>query len=653
MSDERKETNLTKNQKHDIEINEVWDQYQNAKTYLMEAGLYEKIPEFTRFYEGDQWPKPTKRTAHMPRPIFNFIEMIVNHKVANVGGTPLKLNFVAPNDTVASSKFTRFVHYQMKELRQSELDARALINGAVKGTYIYHYYWDESVASNRGKYEGGVRGQVLDPLNVFFANPRETDEQKQEWIIIESRESVKAVKEMADKDVNKDLIVGDELESPYKEIEQKGDELCTLLLKYFRKDGEVYFTRATKNVIVNKPTPLNPYLTEKLMRTKEDSEIATQPDNELEKEDGVEDMKFHLYPISVGSWKPKDKSIYGRGEVETMIPNQKAINFEIAMQLLNHQELGWGKILVKHDALRGQEITNTPGEVLIDHTPGNNWGITRLEGQGFSAGALNFAPQILELTRTVTNSTEVVTGEMISKDLSGRAIAQLQAEGKKSTAFLQKSFMKNYEKIGLILQQFNIFYYDETEFSYELDIDELTQLEEEQLANGITEPIETTRNDIFNGKEFKDTKFNIVVEAGAGTEYSELMAMEMLNTLFLNGNIQRMTTEQLELFITLYPDSAIPFKQEFRQIIKRQQRSELGQLKQLAQEQEQQILQQQEYIQQLEQAVKNLDGELKRSNQITMQLQQEYTEKLNYLLGRTQGQAPVVPNINPGNTGQL
>ena len=49
-----------------------------------------------------------------------------------MGGTPLKLNFVAPNDTVASSKFTRFVHYQMKELRQSELDARALINGAVK-----------------------------------------------------------------------------------------------------------------------------------------------------------------------------------------------------------------------------------------------------------------------------------------------------------------------------------------------------------------------------------------------------------------------------------------------------------------------------------------------------------------------------------------
>lgn len=624
----------------------IWDEYQQAKTYQSSIGLTTKIPEYQRFYEGDQWPKPTERTKHMPRPVFNFIEMIVNHKVANVGGTPLKLNFVAPNDKIASSKFTRFVHYQMKEMRQSELDARALIDGAVKGTYVYHYYWDETVAGSRGNYEGGVRGQIIDPLNIYFANPKEHNEQKQKWIIIESRETVDAIKEMADDDVDKDKISANPLESAYGEIEQDGSELCTLLLKYFRKDGEVYYTRATKDVVINKPTPLNPLLTEKLMRKAEkiDTEIPNQPDSELEEEKDIDERKFSLYPVVVGSWKIKDKSIYGRGEVEGIIPNQKAINFEIAMQLLNHQELGWGKILVKPNALDGQEITNTPGEVIVDHTPSTNWGITRLEGQGFSQGALTFAPQILELTRTVTNSTEVVTGEMISKDLSGRAIAQLQSEGKKSTAFLQKAFMKNYEKIGLILQQFNVFYYDEREFSYELSIDEEEMLEEQFMQNGIDAPINKTQFDTFTGSEFKSTPFNIVVEAGAGTEYSELMAMEMLNTLFLNGNIQNMTSEQLEMFITLYPDSAIPFKQEFKQIIKRQQRSELGQLKKLAQEQQAQLEQAQGQIQQYEQVIKQLDGELKRSNAITLQLQKEYAEKINTLLGQIQQGQPS-PNI--------
>lgn len=618
-------------------LNQVWTEYQQARTYQMSIGLHDKIPEFVRFFQGDQWAKPTKRTAHLPRPVFNFIEMIVNHKIANVGGTPLKLNFIAPNDNVSSSKFTRFAHYQLKEMRQSELDAEALRDGAVKGTYAYHYYWDDSVGGNRGAFEGGLRGQVIDPLNIFFANPREPNEQKQKWIIISSRVEVGAVKEMADEGVDKSLIVSDTVESAYNEIEQEGDELCTLLLKYFRKDGEVYFTRATKNCVVNKAKPLNPYLTEELMKKKEvDTGIDSQPENDLEKEDKLEEKKFSVYPISVGSWKLQDKSIYGRGEVESIIPNQKAINFEIAMQLLNHQELGWGKILVKRDALDGQEITNTPGEVIVDHTPGQNWGIQRLSGEGFTAGALGFAPQILELTRTVTNSTEVVTGDMISKDLSGRAIAQLQSEGKKATGFLQRSFMKNYEKIGIILQQFFIFYYDDAEFSYELTIDEQQEIEELQMANNNTQPIEKTKNDIFNGEEFKDTKFNIVVEAGAGTEYSELMAMEMLNTLFLNGNIQKMTPEQLEIFITLYPESAIPFKQEFRQIVRKQKASELGKLKETNAQLEQQLVQLDNYVKQQEQVIKQLDGELKRSNVITQQLQKEYSDKINALLGRQQ-----------------
>lgn len=621
---ERKDKNTK-----ETKANKIWEDYENAKAYQTNIGLRENLPKYVGFYEGwGQWAKPTKRTAHMPRPIFNFIEMIVNKKVADVTGNPIKLNFVADNNNVATNRFTRFASFQQKEMKQEEVDTRAILGGAVKGTYIYHYYWDETAPGNRGEYEGALRVQSLDPLSVFFADPTEPDEQKQKWIMFEDRVEVDSVKEMADKGIDRALIVSDTLESAYKEEEQKGTDLCTLITRYFRKDGEVYFEKAIKSTVIHEPRPLNPDIIEKMLKNKEDTAIANQPDEDLEV-DRFDEYKASLYPIVVGNWKIKDKSIYGRGEVENIIPNQKAINFEIAMQLLNHQELGWGKIIVKRDALQGQEITNTPGEVIVDHTAQNSWGIQRLEGQGFSAGALAFAPQILDLTRTVTNSTEVVTGEMISKDLSGRAIAQLQAEGRKSIGSIHKSFLKVKEKQGLVMAQFYKFFYEDKEFSYDIPLDEKEMLEEEYREKGINEEVPKSKTDIFNGAEFRDTRFNIIVEAGAGTEYSEIMAMEMLNALFLNGTISKLSSEQLEQFITLYPDSAMPFKSDLKAIIRKQQRSELNQLRQLAQEQAQQLEQLGTYTKQQEQVIKQLGGELKKTTSNFDALKSEYAEKIN------------------------
>ena len=48
-------------------------------------------------------------------------------------------------------------------------------------------------------YIGGVRGQIIDPLDILFANPQQKDEQKQEWIAIRSREEVEFIKQIADK----------------------------------------------------------------------------------------------------------------------------------------------------------------------------------------------------------------------------------------------------------------------------------------------------------------------------------------------------------------------------------------------------------------------------------------------------------------------
>ncbi|MBQ7308353.1 MAG: hypothetical protein IJW82_07500, partial [Clostridia bacterium] len=119
--------------------------------------------------------------------------------------------------------------------------------------------------------------------------------------------------------------------------------------------------------------------------------------------------KARLYPIVFGQWKQRNKSIYGRGEVENLIPNQKAINFNLGMQILSAQDEAMGITVVKEDALRGQRITNEPGQVLTDYSKSGN-GISFPQRQRMTSSSINLASSLAEMTRNVIGSGELMNG---------------------------------------------------------------------------------------------------------------------------------------------------------------------------------------------------------------------------------------------------
>lgn len=624
-----------------LHASEVWQEYENGIAYQDKLSLTKNLKLYREFFEGKQWANPTKRTQHLPRPVFNVCSLIVENKVANVLGSPVKLNFMGEYEE-DTSKMTRFAEWQQKEMEQEELDSQACENGAVEGTWCYHYFWDETATGRHGEYEGALRGQIISPLNFIVANPRETDCQKQKYIILVSREEVRAVKDMCESEEIANLILADDEDQTYDgtniEQEAKDDsKLCTVLLRYFRKDGEVYFEKVTKQTALYKARPLNPLLNEKILLQEDDldAEVTETPDMEYD-EDNM--PKASLYPIEINSWKSRNNCIYGRGEIEEIIPNQKAINFLGAMQLLNQQELGWGKILVKQNALHGQVIDNTPGQVIVDYSTGNGWGITRLEGSQMTAGTINLLSQVVELTRTCNNASEVLTGEILSRDLSGTAIQQITAQAQKPIAKLQRAFWRSKARIGKILEMFYKLFYENTDFSYELKADEQQALNEELKAKGRKDRVQKTQFDVFNGRDMLEKKFSVAVcEAGAGSRYSEIMAMDTLNTLFINGNIDRMTTERLEQFITLYPDSAMPFKAELRAIINSQKQSELGQYKSAYENINAQLQQVQSYSKSQEEVITKLEKQIANYEKALNDTKNSYEEKLknsNQLLGK-------------------
>lgn len=600
------------------ETTPIWDLWQEVKEYQSKMGLREKIPQYVDFYEGRQWAAPTERTKSLPRPVINIIKMICRNKESAILSSVVKLIYKAEDENVNAERFTNFADYIQKEMRQDEYDAKAVHDGSVKGSYFYHYYWDSEAKGKVGKMQGGVRVELINILNIGFANPKETDEQKQKWIIIATREEVSSVRSKADKDVDADSIQPDTNDEEVRDTEQDGSKLVTVLTKYFRQDGEVYCERATKSVTINKAFPISPDV-EAAKRTLglEDAPNNSLPDHKDTKP--LPAGKATLYPIVVGNYEPREDSIYGLGEVEGLIPNQKAINFNIAMQLLAAQNTAWGKYVVTEDALKGQEITNAPGQVLTDYSK-TGGGIKKLEGTNISQTPLQLINTLTDLTRVVTGSTEVMTGEAISANMSGAAIAQLQSQAQQPIESLRDRFWKVKEKQGRVLEQFFKLYYENKEFVYP---------KQEKVFNseGQMEEQEVNVPDVFNGQEYNGVEFSIIVEATAGTKSSAAGDINLLDNLLSKQMIDRKT------YIKSYPKNALNNRTEILKAIEEEEQGQIQQLSQQIQQLTQQLQASQEQvkqdaaiIQQQKEVVDKVVSVIKENNQLRSILATLYAE---------------------------
>lgn len=534
----------------------IWNDWQKGLNYQKKLGLKETCEQSVDFFEGRQWPQATERTKNMPRPVLNIIKFIVNGKKANILSSKISTVYkpliynqeMSELATQGASSFTNFATHIRKEIKQEDLDDRAILDGLKKGTYIFHYFWDKESKTGMAKFDGGLNGQIIDCLNIVFANPKQKDEQKQKWIIIQSRENVQTLKKIAEKNgVTKTEIelidADDDTEKNYNEEEQDGEKYATVLTRYFRKNGEVYYTKSTRSMIIQSETPLTPNASE--VKLELDEENNTNEDIEAVDIDKPElsQYKMTLYPIVVGSHEEREKSIFGIGEVEQLIPTQRAINFNYAMMQMASQNMGFPKVLMRPRALQGKAITNTPGEIITDYSP-NFDGIRYLNPPNFSTLPITMADKLLETTRTVTGATEVANGEVLGKNMSGSAIVALQTQAKVPIEDIQKRFWRVHEKIAKVWEQFFKAYYTfDTQYIVEND-------NNQEL-------------DTFNGSMYRDMDFETTVDVGPGSAYSESLSINLLEQALQRGDIT------FDDYIDLYPETAMPFKAKLKEIRKK------------------------------------------------------------------------------------
>lgn len=532
----------------------IWQEFQKGIQYLQNKGLINEWEQCENFYEGRQWPEPTKRTRNLPRPVINICAMIADNKKAGILSGNVKMIY-RPSEMFGeyyekaeqgADLFTKFAESVSKELKQADLDEIAQSYATQLGTYIYHYYWDITISGGmQTPYLGALRGEVIHPKNIIFSNPSETDVQKQKYIIIASCEPVESVRALAKSNGISEWenITSD---TEMEESEELGDKMCTVLTRYSRQNGRVVWEKSTKYCYVSKPMLWEPDKSK--VKFDEDEEEINEPDNSDEKKF----IKKQLYPIVVKQHKKRKRCIYGIGEISQAIPNNKSVNFNIAMMLLSVQQTGWPKILQKVNALANQQITNEPGEVLTDTTAGQGWGVKYLETPGFNAQAIPLTDKIIDLTRTVSGSTEVVTGEVIGANMAASAIIALQNQAKKPIEMYQQNFYRAYEDIGKIYEQFFKYYYNDGRlFQYEDD-------EEKYITS-------------MNGNDYQNFDYATAIEVGSKGTFSESLTVSLLDNLVASQAID------IDDYIELYPESIMTFKAKLKRIRQKKQEEMLQQ----------------------------------------------------------------------------
>lgn len=594
-----------------------WREYQKGLEYLGAQKIAEKTKRNIDFFEGRQWAEATERTKTMPRPVSNFIKFICRNKRALMTSVPVRLVFQATSQEIDAKLFTEFAEYMTKEMRLDEYDARAVKDAVIKGTYVYHFYWDKDIIGLPAKEEGALRVETIDLRKVFVANPLEVDEQKQRWIIVASREHIETVKAMADEGVDESLIVADDHEKSNKEQDNSG--LCTVLLKYFRKDGEVYWERSVKGTMINAARPLAPdeTLAKKDLKEKgiikADPENPASPDNALNAEKKPR-PKSYLYPIVIGQYEEQEDSIYGISEVEGLIPNQQIINYLSALQTMATEANSWGKWIVKPDALQGQEISNESGQVLTDYSK-DQYGIRKADPPNASMMPIYTIKNIIEHTRTVAGATEILTGELSKGGQSGVAIAQLQAQATQPIEELRERFWRNKEKQGLIMAQFFKNYYHHKPFAY---VDSVIDEETQQVKERLNERV-------FNGSDFADVNFSVVVEAVKGVRSSTAGDIQMLETMFTKGEITALE------FVKAYPSDMLRDKNEIVKIVEGAQNNKLKQLTQELQVAGERVIELGQLVEKQNKVIEDVVPIVQQNNQLralVAQLTKEATQKI-------------------------
>ena len=302
------------------DVTKTWREYENGVDYKTRINLYQTVRENWQFAEGNQWAGIS--APDMPKPVLNAIDSAARTMTMLINDKKLTIKYVSENEredvSVVLTQASDYARRTWERLHMEQKNMDGLLDAFNTGDYILYHWWDTSIETGQ-PFKGDVNSMLIDNVNYYPGNPNSPDVQGQPYIILVMRKMVAEVRDEAKKNkVPEDqikMILPDE-ETDYVagemgQYELDGGEKCNLLLRMWKEDGEVWFSKSTRTVEILKP----------------------------------QKARLKLYPISMMNWKPRKNCCHGVAETTYMKSNQVYLNKSMAFTQLHLLQTAYPKVL--------------------------------------------------------------------------------------------------------------------------------------------------------------------------------------------------------------------------------------------------------------------------------------------------------------------
>lgn len=493
----------------------VFEEYRKGLNYKSSNDVFENAKKNENFFIGKQWEGVN--APNMDKPVFNILKRVINYFIANLVSDKIGIHFSLINRVEDDTKkiylkaVRRQIELVMEQNKYYQKARLALRDAAVTGNGCMHLYYDPAVKTGHEGEEGGISVELIDATDVIFGNPMTSEVQEQPYIIIAARRTKQSVLEELER-LNKESlmpeIVSDGAENPnVSEDDDLYDDKLTVLTKYYKRNGRVFFTKVTKNVAIFEPT----------------------------------DTGMELYPVCYMNWERKKNSMHGVGIVDGLIPNQIAINKMAAMSFQFIKQQAFPRVIYNKQKIERWQTGLAP--IAVNGDPNDVLFYDKTSNEMSSAVPV-FFEKFVSYTRDLMGASDAALGNVAPDNTS--AIIAVQ----KATAI----------PLELVKQEYYQFVEDFVRINIEIMKSYFgvrTILVTDEAGNDSEQP--------YDFSLLNDMVFALNVDIGASNYWQETTDIGTLDNLRMANVIDDLT------YVESLPEHSVPNREKIIETIRERQ----------------------------------------------------------------------------------
>lgn len=608
-------------------ITKAFEYYELGRAYnnSLVPNQYNMVNTNIEFYTGNQWLHVPESPAmrKLPRPVFNICKRVTQLFVASMTSSATTISFepmslndgenMADPETNAAVYATAEVRNLLEKFKFDYRVRDALFDGAITGDYCAHFYWDADAIPFGGafaSYRGEIRMELIDGINVMFGNPNICDVERQPYVLIVGRDTVENLREEAKQFRKKkdkhggtpaDEMLSDTIHADMETGNFTGVGGQTEMIPSDDRNGKalfVYLYTKVRHEETVKDKDGNPVMTpvldddgEPVQEKVNGKPVFDTSGNPVYKMEEAKEMvtTVHVtkatrtcvifedvdtglsrYPIAWGNWQRQKNQYHGRALVTEIIPNQIFINQMFAMVFRHLQMQGFPIRVYNADLIPA--VTNEVGQAIGVHNlqPGQDISgvISAIQPADMSNQIVMAIDKAMQYTKDCLGATDAQMGNIKPDNTSALMVLQSSAEVPLENP--RSNLYEWTEDVGAILLDMMGTYYGKRPLVKDRVIE--TPIKDKG-GNFVTDPNtgmwmtnkETRRVlEMFDFSQFKKLWFNVTVNAGATSYYSEIAMVQTLDNLRRDGTLDIID------YLERIPDKLVPLKTELINKLKEQ-----------------------------------------------------------------------------------